>query len=102
MAYLTLSNSSFHTPEGSSLVGATQAQVLPDAPAIQTVWDRFAEALRIADGWIDGDGPIPARPLQRVSDWPDGADLVLDEKADPQRVCRYCDYAVLCGLKEVR
>jgi len=102
VAYLTLSNSSLHTPAGSSLVGASQAQMLPDAPAIQTVWDRFAEALRGADGWLEGREPVPARPLQRTSDWPDGADLVLDEKADPQRVCRYCDYAVLCGLEEVR
>ncbi len=102
VAYLTISNSSLHTPEGSSLVGASQAQVLPNAPAIQTVWHRFAEALLVADTWLEGDEPVPARPLQEAPAWPEGADLVLDGKADPQRVCRYCDYAVLCGRQEVR
>ena len=74
-----------------------------DAPAIQAVWKQFSEAIDNADDWLTTDEPVPARPLQESSQWPDGATIVLEEKlkeGSVQTVCRYCDYQDLCGLQE--
>ena len=63
----------------------------------------FPEAINAADGWLTVGEPIPARPLQLSSQWPNGAKIVLDDDlndGESQTVCRYCDYKRLCGLKE--
>ena len=102
VAYLVLSDGLLYTPSGSPIEGDGNRSVI-DAPAIQTVWQQFSEAINNADGWRTSDDPVPARPLQEPSDWPDGASILLDEKLkadNVQSVCRYCSYQRLCGLKE--
>ena len=67
------------------------------------MWKQFSEAIDNADNWLTTDVPVPARPLQEPSQWPEGATMVLKDKlkADSvQEVCRYCDYQTLCGLRE--
>jgi len=74
-----------------------------NAPAIQTVWQTFQDALDRADDWLTSDTPIPARPLQGSSEWPEGTSMVLDERLRPdqvQSVCKYCDYKRLCAIEE--
>ena len=76
-----------------------------NAPAIQTVWSEFAAALDAAGAWLTSGEPIPARPLQAVTDWPAGSTIVLKDKLkdnEVQDVCRYCDYQRLCGLEETK
>ena len=102
VAYLVLSDGLLYTPSGSPVRGDTQRYVI-DAPAVQTVWDNFRQALDQSQTWLTAAAPVPARPLQKTPDWPPGATLVLDAdlKADQrQEVCRYCDYRRLCGLEE--
>jgi len=104
VAYLILADGLFYAPSGSCPSGLHPAAKV-EAPAIAEVWDRFAEALRKANTWLE-DGAIPARPLQHSDDWPEGADLVLspaDKKEQmpaEQETCKYCDFGSLCGLRE--
>lgn len=103
VAYLVLSDGLLYTPSGSAIEGDGNRSVI-DAPAIQTVWQQFSEAINNADGWRTSDDPIPARPLQEPSDWPDGASILLDEKIkadNVQAVCKYCSFQLLCGLQEI-
>lgn len=102
VAYLILSDGQLLTPSGSPVAGGTASSSIA-APSIQTVWDQFSKAIDAADGWLTGSDPIPARPLQLSSQWPNGAKIVLDvelKNGESQSVCRYCDYQRLCGLQE--
>jgi len=103
VAYLVLADGLLYTPSESPVCGAPQRAVIP-APSIQTVWNRFADAIDRADGWLTSDEPVPARPLQDPARWPDGATLVLDPTLKPdnlQAVCRYCSFPDICGLREI-
>ena len=65
----------------------------------------FADALTKAGDWLTSDAAVPARPLQDPSEWPAGATIVLNDrpkKDEGQAVCRYCDYQLICGIKEIR
>lgn len=103
VAYLVLSDGLFYTPSASPVQGDGNRSLI-DGPAIETVWRQFYDAIDKAEDWLTGDVPVPARPLQDPSEWPDGVDrLVLDAKlkADAmQEVCKYCDYKSICGLQE--
>ena len=101
VAYLILSNAELYTPEGSPVAGTGEKQHVGGAPPIGDVWERFQKAIRAADGWLSGEEPIPARPLQNPETWPEGSGLVLDEESEDQKVCQYCDYSVLCGYREL-
>lgn len=104
VAYLVLADAQFYTPSGSPVDGDGNRFVL-NAPAIQEVWGKFADALDVAGEWLAASEPIPARPLHVVSDWPDGSTIVLKDKLkdnEVQDVCRYCDYQRLCGLEETK
>jgi len=99
VAYLILADAHLVTPAGSRLRGGG---VVVEGPSIDRVWQRFAQAITAADGWLTGAEPIPARPLQRSDEWPADADLALQAELgayDRQEVCRYCDYSQLCGLE---
>lgn len=101
VAYLVLADAQMLTPSGSPINGGSNLSPVKGL-AIQTVWDQFSAAIVAADGWLKGDEPIPVRPLQGISEWPQGASLVLKEKLkrdESQPVCRYCDYKKLCGLE---
>ncbi len=102
VAYLVLADSLIYTPSGSPIEGHPRGTVI-GGPAIQSVWQQFTDAIDAADGWLKSAEPIPARPLQQSADWPSGSTMVLDAGLAPdkeQEVCRYCDYKLLCGLKE--
>ena len=102
VAYLVLSDGLLYTPSGSPVEGDGNRSVI-NAPAIEDVWQQFSNAITNADGWMTSDDPVPARPLQQTSDWPDGVSIVLDEKlksANVQPACKYCEYQRLCGLQE--
>jgi len=102
VAYLVLSDGLLYTPSGSAIEGNGNRSII-DAPAIQTVWQQFSDAITNADGWRTSDDPVPARPLQEPSDWPDGVSIVLDKTLKSnnfQPVCKYCSYQRLCGLQE--
>ncbi len=102
VAYLILSDGLLFTPSGSAIHGTAQHASI-NAPAIQTVWQEFSEALEAAGDWLTSDSPVPARPLQDASKWPTGATIVLkeDPKAEEvQEVCKYCDFTRICGLEE--
>ena len=102
VAYLILSDAQLLTPSRSPIKGGTSSTEI-DAPSIQSVWTQFSQAIDAAGGWLTAGEPIPARPLQASSQWPNGAKIVLDvevKNGDSQSVCRYCDYKRLCGLQE--
>lgn len=102
VAYLILSDAQLLTPSGSPVVGGTASTEVV-GPSIRTVWDDFSKAIDAADGWLTGGEPVPARPLQLSSQWPNGAKIVLDvepKNGESQSVCRYCEYKRLCGLQE--
>jgi ATP-dependent helicase/nuclease subunit B len=102
VAYLVLSDGLLYTPSQNPISG-DGGRSLIDAPAIQQVWEQFSTALGKADVWLTSGVPVPARPQQSPSDWPDGATIVLDSRLRTDRVqevCRYCDYQRLCGILE--
>lgn len=102
VAYLVLSDGLLYTPSDSPIDGDSNRAVI-NAPAIETVWQQFSTAIDNADSWLTSDSPIPARPLQEPSQWPDGATLVLEPKlkADQsQAVCRYCNFKSICAIQE--
>ena len=104
VAYLVLADGLLYTPSGSPIGGDANRSVI-DGIGIEVVWDRFADAIEKADDWLSGDTPVPARPLLEPECWPEGSQLVLktDLKGnDPQEVCKYCEYALICGLQELR
>jgi hypothetical protein len=102
VAYLVIANNRLLTPSASPVGGTRDDQQVPDAPGMAEVWRRFAQALARSQSWMEGAEPIPARPLQDSEEWPDGVEMVLDAKGvDEQRMCRYCDFRVLCGLEEI-
>ena len=100
VAYLILCNSNFHTPEGSPLIGSRRGDIVEGAPAIDTVWNEFVEAVSTTDAWLGGGEPIPARPLQDPEEWPVGTELVVKEK-EADRACMYCSFDLLCGRTEL-
>ena len=102
VAYLVLSDGLLFTPSGSAVHGTAQHACI-NAPAIQTVWQKFSDALEAAGDWLTSGAPVPARPLQDSSEWPAGATIVLKEETradEVQEVCRYCDFTRICGLEE--
>ncbi len=102
VAYLVLSDGLLYTPSGSPVRGDGNRSLI-NAPAIQTVWQQFSDAIDKADDWLTSDAPVPARPLQDPSQWPTGATIVLETKlkADQvQEVCGYCHYKSICGIQE--
>lgn len=103
VAYLVLSDGLIFTPSGSSVHGVGPQSVI-DAADIQDVWQQFETAVVNAEQRLTSDELVPARPLQRPDDWPDGATMVLHAKLSKnsvQKVCQYCDYQTLCGLHEL-
>lgn len=104
VAYLVLSDGKFFTPSGSAIDGVDQSLIL-DGPSIEQVWSEFSHAIGQAEDWLTTDALVPARPLQLIDDWPDGAEIVLSEKIrrdESQSVCRYCEFKQLCGLEAVQ
>jgi ATP-dependent helicase/nuclease subunit B len=103
VAYLVLSDGKFFTPNESALAGVDQALVL-DGPSIEQVWNNFWQAISHADDWLTTDAPVPARPLQRIDDWPNGAEIVLKQldQDESQSVCRYCEFKQFCGMETVQ
>jgi hypothetical protein len=102
VAYLVLSDAQLLTPSESAIAGGINSSVIP-AKSIRDVWEEFSNAIEAADGWLTAGDPIPARPLQSSSQWPNGAGIVLDANLkddESQAVCRYCEYKRLCGLQE--
>ena len=102
VAYLVLSDGLIYTPSSSAVRGGTQRPI-NNAPAIQTVWQKFSGAIEAAGDWLTSGAPVPARPLQDSTEWPAGATIVLEAGLKPdqmQEVCRYCDFTRICGLKE--
>ena len=101
VGYLILDSAVLYSPSGSPLLGEGPVQVV-DGPGMDEVWQTFAEALAKAEEWLEGKGPVPARPLESQENWPEGVELVVDP-SDPTagELCRYCDYSVLCGMKEL-
>jgi len=102
VAYLVLSDGLLFTPSGSVVNGHTHRAIV-NAPAIQTVWQNFADAIKAAGDWLTSGALVPARPLQDSSDWPAGATILLETglKTDQvQDVCRYCDFTRICGLEQ--
>jgi hypothetical protein len=102
VAYLVLSDGLIYTPSQDPIAG-DGGRSLIDAPAIRQVWEQFSTALGNAEAWLTSGEPVPARPQQAPSDWPDGATIVLDSRLRSDRVqevCRYCDYQRLCGILE--
>lgn len=100
-AYLILSSSEFLNPSGNPLGGNDSTVSGLD---LESVWKQFETALREADGWFSS-GKIPVRPLQKPNQWPAGVNLILkgeDEETAEQNLCKYCDYQLICGLKEVK
>jgi hypothetical protein len=106
VAYLVLSAARLYTPKGSPIRGDGGREVL-EGPGVRQVWESFTRALTNSEGWLQGTAPIAARPLQPITDWPEGVSMVLvdPDKAGRdfkgQEVCRYCNYSVLCGMKEL-
>lgn len=104
VAYLIISDHAVHTPAGNPIAGASATSLVRGAPDLAEVWRNFQLALECADTWLQS-GEIPVRPLQELSDWPLGANLVLTEAPRhrvEQDICRYCDYRSLCGIEEAR
>ena len=104
VAYLVLSDGTIYTPTGSPLAGVPTAELV-DGPSTEDVWNKFSTAIANAESWLTTNDLVPARPIQDVSEWPDGAEIVLVEqlrRGETQSVCRYCDYKRLCGMEVVR
>ena len=102
VAYLVLSDGLIFTPAGSAVQGDAHRAII-NAPAIQTVWQKFSGAIEAAGDWLTSGAPVPARPLQDSSEWPTGATNLLETGLKPeqvQEVCRYCDFTRICGLEE--
>lgn len=101
VGYLILSSARLYTPEGSPLQGVPADRQIDEAPGINTGWQRFQTALERSRGWLEGDTPVPARPLKDEEEWPAGTELVVDADGDgkSREPCKYCDYDVLCGLR---
>jgi RecB family exonuclease len=102
VAYLVLSDGLLFTPSGSAVQGDAHRAII-NAPAIQTVWQKFSDALEAAGDWLTSGAPVPARPLQDASEWPPGATILLVPGLKPeevQEVCRYCEFTRICGLEE--
>ncbi|MFP6765065.1 MAG: PD-(D/E)XK nuclease family protein, partial [Planctomycetaceae bacterium] len=102
VAYLVLADGLLYTPSAGPVQGDGHRAVI-NAPAIQSVWQQFSDAIDKADDWLTSDDPVPARPLQDSVHWPDGATIVLDAKLKDnqlQAVCRYCNFKNICGIQE--
>lgn len=104
VGYLVIHPRLLYTPEGSPLLGALAGAMVEDAPSIGDVWERFQEALDRSQGWLGGDDPVPVRPRQDPDQWPAGAEMAIetdgsDDRSD-LRPCKYCDYKLLCGVRE--
>ncbi|MEQ8854786.1 PD-(D/E)XK nuclease family protein [Gimesia sp.] len=103
VAYLVLSDGLLYTPSESPVLGDGNRAVI-NAPAIQMVWQQFSDAIGKADDWLTTDAPVPARPLQESSEWPDGATIVLETNLkdnQTQSVCKYCNFKSICGIQEI-
>jgi hypothetical protein len=104
VAYLILADGLLLTPEGNPLRDATSATVVAGPPMAE-VWGALAAAVPETDGWLAGDEPVPARPLQHASEWPKGVALAIYDpkpvKAETREPCRYCDYKLLCGFTQL-
>jgi len=103
VAYLVLSDGLLYTPSESQIHGDGKHSPI-NAVSIETVWQQFSDSVEAAEDWLSNGDAVPARPLQDSSQWPDGATLVLDENVRPdasQSVCKFCEYTILCGIREI-
>jgi hypothetical protein len=104
VGYLVLKDAQLVSPSGSRIRGCPDAGVV-FGPPIREVWQAFTAALRDASAWLTRAEPIPARPLQDPGDRPAGCGLVIDEPGSGSPVdtspCRWCDFQVLCGAREL-
>lgn len=106
VAYLIIGDGLIYSPLGSLLRGYERSTGI-DGPAIEDVWNEFFLAIQGAESWMREKSGIPGRPLQNPKDWPPGADKVIEgpgtnKPLDEWEPCRFCEYQVLCGLKELR
>lgn len=106
VGYLVIQPQRLYTPAGSPLRGAGARGVIDGAPAIREVWDRFREALARSQDWLrTEDESVPVRPRQDPDEWPEGVDMVVETDSRKDRTelrpCKYCDYQLLCGVREV-
>ncbi len=96
-AYFILGDNRMLTPKGGALRGVERPI---DGPAITETWKRFEQALTEASTWMNS-GVIVARPLQDPAQWAPGSQLALDPEAQEHAACKYCDYATLCGRRQL-
>ncbi len=88
------------TPDGSPLAGVEKDDRVA-GPSAKDVWERMVKALREADALAETIGEVSAHPLQPPDQWPEHAKLLLDEREEEQAICKFCDFAAICGLKGV-
>lgn len=106
VGYLVIRPQRLYTPAGSPLRNTPPRGVIDGAPPIREVWDRFREALGRSQDWLTTeDEPVPVRPRQDPDTWPEGVEMAVetDRSKDRKdlRPCKYCDYKLLCGVREV-
>lgn len=106
VGYLVIRPQRLYTPAGSPLRGVPSLSVIDGASAIGEVWDRFQEALARSQDWLTSEGEsVPVRPRQDPAAWPEGVEMAVetDSRKDREelRPCKYCDYQLLCGVREV-
>jgi hypothetical protein len=103
-AYLILADALLLTLKGSPLAGLVSSGAMT-GPPIDNVWNNFYSALKATGSWLTG-GPVPCWPLQDLEKRPPGTEMVIEkpdgnksqEEVEP---CKYCDYKILCGIKEL-
>lgn len=100
VAYLIFDGSIVLTPDGSPLAGVEKDDRVA-GPSVKDVWERMVKALREADALVETIGEVSAHPLQPPDQWPEHAKLLLDEREEEQAICKFCDFAAICGLKGV-
>lgn len=104
VAYLILADGLLLTPEGNPLRDIPSSEVVA-GPPMADIWARLTAAIPEADGWLAGDEPVPARPLQDATEWPKGVALTIYDpkpvKPETRQPCCYCNYRVLCRFTQL-
>jgi hypothetical protein len=106
VGYLIIADGLLYTPTGSPLYGAAKIALVNGKP-IKDVWQDFYSALKSSGSWLSVGGKIPCWPLQVPDERPKGTEMVIEEpdRNTPQEEvepCKYCDFKILCGIKELR